>query len=595
MAVAEVDFDLIISESAAELIDSSPNEEEMEGHAQKVRDKYLKGTGKFTVANANLEDSQEFVKEVMANVSDSQKLDLSSAEITELSEASFDVLKDINGGEFLDATALASAQAGMDAASEVYGESFKVYSLTSNILEDGKITTMEAVRLGASAVSIASTMLAGFAGGAAMGPIGAVAGIVLGGISFLGSQSAARKARWEARREASLKYVLGHESDVDSWLVEQRQAYADVRELVWEDRDIAVAEVADAWAAFEDGLGVRFGLRYFPGERPPRRAGHYRKVSDGGISWKLPCNVLSGCPYFTEPNPNRVKELQKTHGESEGYRLAVVETLNNLAKNKKYITSTTDPFDPREYEYVNARNYEGLSYYNRVIRAFDSLALTNFWKPRSNRAGTVGWKNFKDLAYEWSVYYAETQHGKICSDPNLKIVCDSMVKDRNRIPELSKPCFESFDCHYSSKSQAYGFENVVKYYTYFTKPHKDSEPDIWRRAAAFVQSMQESLGAMNSETGVFKARIMGDLIQTANATGGELATATRLKKLLSMAGDVDIRSMSAAERRDFKALDPDTLSKIDRSKQRDSLFNNAIFAAGVGAAGFGAYRKWGKR
>src|SRR5690606_18971857 len=74
-------------------------------------------------------------------------------------------------------TTAASAQASLDVAGKVYGESYSLFSLSAGALEDGKISAGEAVQLGASAVSMAGTLISGVTGGMALGPIGAIAGL----------------------------------------------------------------------------------------------------------------------------------------------------------------------------------------------------------------------------------------------------------------------------------------------------------------------------------------------------------------------------------------------------------------------------------
>lgn len=592
MSSASIDFASALDESAELLVQDTPPESLMEGYAEKVRSDFMRGT-RMTLANANLEDSKAFVEEVMANVADAEGYKASVSDINRWSSLSFEELSQQtdaagkNLGRLSDGVAMASASAGLDVAGEVYGESLGFYSLGANALEDGSLSASEAVQLGASASSLASTMISSAsAGGVTLGPIGAIAGLVIGGISFLTSRGSAQKAFWEAREAQAIAQVDREQEAVNAFLEEEQRKYEQIEAEVWKAKDTAIAEVADAWAAFEDGVGVRFGLRYFPGSSIPPRAGVYRttyvREIDKWLKAKyravdipgerrqeaipLECAALSGCLYFPEPHPKRVAAI--------GYQRAFVELLEELAERDQYLTTTPANLNnERDFVPPRTQDFPAYAYYSRTFRAFDAFLVNDstsskkrFWVPPVQRVQTLNWKTYSDLAYEWLC-----GNSPACSALDL--------------------CTDTVDCSYTARQKQMGYEAMVANYKY----GQQKSPQIPARALRFVASMQEQLAMANSSTDIIKTRVVGDLVQTANAVGGELATSIRLKQLMQEAGTSNLSRLSASDLRSIQALDENTVSAIDKAQRRDGLVNGGMLAAGVASLGFGAYRKWGSK
>lgn len=582
--MAAVDFGAVLDESAEVLIQDTPPEPAMVGYAERVHQEFLRGT-RFSLAHANLEDSRAFIEEVVANVAQAEGYKATGSDVKHWSSLSFEELEaesdsaGKNLGPLADGVAMASASAGLQVAGDVYKESLGFYSLGTGALEDGNISAQEAVQLGASASSFASTMMSSMGtGGVALGPIGAIAGLVLGGINFLTSSASS----WEAYQRAQLARARAaadaEKHVVDAFLEEERAKYEQwQQQVVWRARDTAVAEVADAWAGFEDGTGVRFGLRFFPGSPIPPRAGTYRSTriaSRGGIFLSkyhggtggepFECDSLSGCLYFPEPHPSRVAAI--------GYRDAYVEMLEQMAARDRYLTTTPNNLkNEKDYVPSRAEDFPQYAYYFRTFRAFDSFLVNpstreqrRFWVPPAQRIKQLNWKTYEDLAYEWLC-----GNSRACSALDL--------------------CTNDVTCRYSSSQRKQGYDAMVSAFRY--KESGGHDPKIPERARRFVESMQDKLARELHSSQVIKTRVMGDLIQTANAVTGELATSLRLEQLLGEMGDLS--RLSASEQRQVTALDPQTQAKVEREQSRDAVVNNGMLATGIAAMGFGAYKKWG--
>lgn len=583
---ASVSFRDALERDAVALIEDTPSAEYMEGESQRIQDEYLKNL-KMTVDTANLEDAEEFMKELMANVADAEGLKASVSDIEKWSQMTFDELAsslDSAGHSlsgFANGTAMATAKAGLDVASSSYGESYQLYSVTAGVLEDGKLSMGEAVQLGASAVSFASTAIAGLAGGAALGPIGAIAGLVIAGISYLFTSSSAQEKAWQGALERAREAVNLEEARVDSFNQNTLLEYKEYDKLIWQAKDSAISEVADNWAGFEENLGVRFGLRYFPGSPPPLRAGFYQQTTrwvsgsntpdfligksfqtkqDGPV-YPVLCSSLSGCPYFPEPHPNRVEAL--------GYDNAYIEMLEQFKKKNLYL------FDPNrdinsQFVVNSEQAYPSqYDYFNRTLRAFDAYTSNKFWVPQTKRIQTPAYKDYRSLAYE---QICATEAG-ICFGGKKYVKC----------PDLE---YLKGKCSYPNSIKDEAYTELVR------MKAKGIEYDIHGAAMKFWQNAMEDLANQGSTTDVFKTRITGDLIQTANAVGGEMATSLRLRELMSSFGTTDIRTLSAQEKRSVTAVPASVRSKIDRLKQRDLALNGGMLVAGLSALGYGAYRKW---
>lgn len=582
-----VSFRDALERDAVALIEDTPSADFMEGESQRIQDEYLKNL-KMTVDTANLEDAEEFMKELMANVSEAEGLKASVADIEKWSQMTFDELASSmdSAGHSLrsmaNGTAMATAKAGLDVAGSTYGESYQLYNVTAGVLEDGQLSVGEAVQLGASAVSFASTAIAGLAGGAALGPIGAIAGLVIAGISYLFTSASAQEAAWNAALAAAKDAADREEAVVNAFNQKQLLQYKDYDRLIWQAKDAAISEVADNWAGFEENLGVRFGLRYFPGAPPPKRAGFYQKTTlwasgsgtadflisksyqtkQGGPLYPILCESLSGCPYFPEPHPDRVKKL--------GYENAYVEMLEQYQKKNLYLFNPDMPIEGQFVVHSEQTYPSQYDYFNRTLRAFDAYTSGRYWVPPASRIQTPAYKDYRALAYE---QICATEAG-ICFGNKKYRKCDDLA-------------FLRGECSYPNSIKDEAYAELVR------MKAKGIEYDIHGAAMKFWQNAMEDLANQGSATDVFKTRITGDLIQTSNAVGGEMATALRLRELMSSFGTTDIRTLSAQEKRSVTAVPASVRSKIDRLKQRDLAVNGGMLVAGLSAFGYGAYRKWG--
>jgi hypothetical protein len=577
-----VSFKDALERDAVALIEDTPSADYMEGQAERVKEKYIKNL-KMTLDTANVEDAEEMMQDLMANVASSNGIKASVDDVQKWANMTFDELAqqvDSSGVSlrvFANETAMASAQIGLDVASSTYGESYQMFNVTSGVLEDGKLSVGEAVQLGASAVSFASTMVAGLAGGAALGPIGAIAGLVIAGISYLFTSASAQEAAWrkelaKAREAASLE-----EQKITAFNTEQRDTYKAYSDLVWKAKDSAISEVADNWAAFEEDLGVRFGLRYFPGAPPPRRAGFYQSVYLGPGSYSISkqyrssdndtwlpilCETLSGCPYFPEPHPEDVKNL--------GYDEAYLKMLEGLKAKGLYLFDPNGNIDSQYVMNSETQYPPQLDYFNRTIRAFDAFTSGRFWVPEGQRVQAVAAKDYRDLALDVIC----GRSSDLCFNGRRLNYCDDLA-------------FAKGSCRYNDADRNSAFNELVR------MKAKGIEYDIQSRSMQFWQTLMQDLADQGSNTDVFKTRITGDLIQTSNAVGGEMATSLRLRDLMNKLGTTDIRKVSQSEKRGLTAIPTELKSKIDRVKQRDGMLNGGMLLAGMSALGFGAYKKWG--
>jgi hypothetical protein len=147
--------------------------------------------------------------------------------------------------------------------------------------------------------------------------------------------------------------------------------------------------------------------------------------------------------------------------------------------------------------------------------------------------------------------------------------------------------FAKGSCRYNDADRNSAFNELVR------MKAKGIEYDIQSRSMQFWQTLMQDLAEQGANTDVFKTRITGDLIQTSNAVGGEMATSLRLRDLMNKLGTTDIRKVSQSEKRGLTAIPTELKSKIDRVKQRDGMLNGGMLLAGMSAFGFGAYKKWG--
>lgn len=616
MASASADLAAGLEAEAVQLIDNTPSKEDMEGYVGTIKQKFIKNL-KLNV-DLSIEDSEEFTQELMANIASSTGLKASAADIQKWSQMTYDELSvavnsaGVNLGGLANNTAIATAQAGLSTAAQAYGEAYSLFSITDGILEGKGLTANDAVQLGASAVSLASTVIAGAAGGAALGPYGAIVGVVLAGVSYLISKPTAALAAWEASKKVAAATTTAEVAELDRWNVERSKEFYARLDGMRLNKDRAVSEIADNWAAYEEELGVRFGLRYFPGSPVPPRAGVYVKTGrfytkDTGGLGLLPqgCTSLAGCPYFTEPHPSRVAAV--------GYQQALAELVDKMAEKSLYLANP-DSSVPLENQYVFSEpKFSG--YYDRTLRAFSAyLGSGTFWTPPNQRPLTIQIKNYghhlSDLECTLADMCGGTSQGLRCEeDAALKITwggdrlaalrnCQELqVKDRyglNNVHFALGASTVQDSLHYNSQYTQRLFNKFNELRAKDAKTGAKLSAMVFERGAKFWRDLNETLDNQNASTNVFKIRISADLLQTANAVGGELATSIRLQDLVNSLGTKNIQTLTQNEKRTNRAISPELATRLQRKQSRDGLINNGMLALGVGAFGYGAKNKWGK-
>lgn len=609
MATASVDFKAALDRSAIELIDNTPTREEMEGYASEIKSKFLKGL-KLPL-DIDVKDSEQFAQQVMANTAASMGIQATAKNIQEWAKVPINELSakvGVNLDGLADGTMMATAQAGLDTASKAYGESYQLFSLTEGVLTDANLDVVEAIQLGASAVSMASTLIASAAGGAALGPYGAVAGVILGAVSYFTSSAERAKQAEAAAMEKIYAQMTAEKQQVDTYNLKELAKYKERLEVLWEAKDSAVALVADSWAAYEQELGVRFGLRYFPNSPPPIRAG-LKKQGSQGKNLQVYCTSPGGCLYFPEPTPARIKAL--------GYEKAMLELVDTLAKRGFRLF---DPSPSKRVEDQYVATEQGFSaYYDRTLRAFSAyLREGTFWEPKSTRNTSVLAKGYGhhliDLYNTGKIPTLKSNQVPI-GNGRSNVTCTSTFPQvSSSSPEvLNNVLFAKGKYTYGATTaaeqqfaqwQADAMKCIKGTWNMNVTPAKmdvvkvgennilDAKRRLFEGAENFWFDLNEALEQEQNAANVFKTRIAGDLIQTANAVGGELATSIRLQEIMSQTGTRSIQELTKSAS-SLKAVPSETLAKVERTQKRDGLINNVMLAMGVGAVGYGAKRKWG--
>lgn len=583
-----------LTRDALALVDETPSKEEMEGYADRVKNNFLKNL-KLTV-DLNLQDSEEFVQEAMVNIAKASGIKATVSDIQKWSNMSLEDLAELKvpGVDFVkfsDDVGATTAQAGLDVAGQVYGEAYSLFSLTDSMVSGGTLDVASAIQLGATAVSLASTVVSAAAGGAALGPYGAVAGVVLAGISYLSSSKAREQALWDQKVSIASQQTAAEAKRIDEFNATQKEIFWVKYKYRNQVKDEAVSEVADNWSAFEEDLGVRFGLRYFPGSAVPMRAGLYRKVAPNNYV-KNGCTSLSGCLYFPEPTPQRVATL--------GFDKAQSELIDRLASRGLYLANPDASLD-NQYVFTS----QGFSaYHDRTLRAFSAyVGGGRYWNPPHERMTNIHVKSYANLLDELGCEMSE-----YC-DPiarNNPIKCNKSPR-KDTLPTPLDLCNEMWDKTRRSRLDNTGFaidggryplgEDIFNQFNAIRAKHPKEAANFSRRAFDASQRFWADLmGYLERDVqvaNVFKTRINGDLLQSANAVGGELATALRLKSMLDTLGSSRIADLTQSEKHSVRAISPELAKSIDRRKSRDGLINNTMLAAGAGALGFGAWKKWG--
>lgn len=608
MAKASADFKAALDASAIALIDNTPTREEMEGYAAELKAKVLRNM-KLPL-DIDIKDSEQFAQQVMANAAAALKITATGQDIQRWAATPINELSATLGLEELaDTTMMATAQAGLETASQAYGETYKLFSLTDNVLADGQLDVMEAIQLGASAVSMASTLIASAAGGAMLGPYGAVAGVVLGAISYFTSSVARAKEAKAAAMEQIYSQMEVERQRVNTYNMQELKRYEAGVEVLWEAKDSAVSMIADNWAAYEQELGVRFGLRFFPNSSPPPRAG-IKKQGSQGMNIPVMCNSPGGCPYFPEPTPARIKAV--------GYEKAFLEMVDQLATKGYWLFN---PAKKIENQYVMEE--QGFSaYYDRTLRAFSAfLSEGNFWAPKHSRDTSVLMKTYGHHLVD--LYQTGRIPKLVLGQKTMLMGSDSRAYTAfscTSVPQPTGVTKVTNNVMFAKGKYVYGDTSLVeKNFAEWQADAKKCINSTWESTSSgikekvssrvgenniqqvkkelylgaerFWQDLNEALVKEQNAANVFKTRIAGDLIQTANAVGGELATSLRLHRLLSDSGSRNIQEL-ASSNSNLKALPTETITRLEKAQKRDNAINNTMLALGVGALGYGAKRKW---
>ena len=606
MASASADLLAAADAQAIQLVDSTPSKEEMEGNVARIKQDFLKNL-KLGL-DLDIADSEAFTQEVMNNIAKAEGIKATAKQIQQWSNMTYDQIAasgqslGIDLGGFVNSTQLATAQAGLDTASKAYGDAYSLFSVTDGILEGKGLTAGEAVQLGATAVSLASTVIAGAAGGAALGPYGAVVGVVLAGVSYFISKSSAELQLYQDNLRRATATTAAEIQKMDTDNAQIYVEFSKKLDMMRKGRDQAVSEVADNWASYEEDLGVRFGLRYFPGSPVPPRAGTYTKIerfytkpTTVGALLPHPCKSLAGCPYFPEPLPKRVAAI--------GYERAFAEMVDQLALKGQYLANPDLPIDS---QYVMTE--QGFSaYYDRTLRAFSAyVGGGTFWRPPNEIPLGIKVKGYGhhlvDLEYELA---------DACSNTTADVSCNKSIaalieQDRANRSNIENGLWARMNnlnfangywsaqdkVRYTDNYQSRTIDKLNQLRAKDAKKGQAIAAKVFERNAKFWIDLNRVLEAQHASTNVFKIRISADLLQTANAVGGELATSLRLQQLIASLGTRNIQQLTQSQKSD-RALSQDVVARIEKRKSRDDVLNNGMLAVGLGAAGYGAFKKWG--
>lgn len=522
------------------LIDNTESKAQQLEYSESIEHNVLKG---MTLGNkANLEDSEDFAREVLANSATFANVRVDSAELDKILHTNFGDLsvkyQELGG---ISAEAFSIDSISSMSSGDLTKDSFGLISSTSDMFKDGKITSSEIAQVSVSAAKTAGSVVAMYTGTLATGPLGAIAAIPLAAVNFLQAEIDEQEALEKAAREYARKVIAEESRLVNQELSNARALYVQQREYVWRGADRVVAELSDLWYKCERDLGVYFDLRFFPGESPPPKGGMWQYPFVNGDPCVRAPTPVGGQLYFPSPE----------FGQS-------ASAFDKDLKSRNYVRSpcSTDPFVAKkiiEPKY----NYSGYKFYAKTVRALNALLplkdQSSFWAPEgaAERVTIAPWKDYESIVYDW--YYTESR------------------KSNQTPPATAKRAIEMHESWIAAYAKA---ESQGKNYP--------APPSIATHARSYITQQFAELAVEGDHLNNFKLRVFCDIVQTASAVNAEIAAAKALRA--KGVFDVPITQMTQADKR-----------SISLGAQVKSDPANLFLFAGAAAAMFGGVSYWRRR
>lgn len=556
-----------IKAGADRLIASSPTAQRMRENYEEVSDKYLRGLPDLdlnALQNMSVGDAEEIAKIIFENVAREHGIPITSLDMDQWVSQGLDYLKE-QGKELLaDLAAEAMAQYGVQGASQIASDLVPYVGMattTVEALEDGKLTQGEVMSISTTAMTSASTMLAGTAVGAGLGVVGAVFAPAAIGTALFEGQNAAQQEYRRQVRLAAQKQTRQEEEAINAWLSAAQAQYFEGHQELWDRKDSAVALLANNWSTLENQVQSKFELRFFPGAPPPLRGGWYLKQplvgNQGFYMKKRECRNIAGCAYFP--------------GNSVRHSLAEFIEIATEMKKHNYVLGRNGDLEAEYYErnpyhvppYAN-NLYGGpdYAYYWRAMRAFNALAPSkkdlknlpaSFWVPPGHEFRRM--KPFKDYGMlGWDLWYRYAPQDAVNACPYTGCTLAVMSREGTKAVARNK-----------NDSVLYGTRAW----------------DMAKEAQEYVDEVFDKLHAESQAVDAYRTRLHGDLLQTAAAVRGEQATKKRLIEI----GSMQAQAASTKEQKEFKVLDDQTRYALGALESRRDRINNAwLFAGGSALA-----------
>lgn len=575
---------------ADRLIESSPTASEMRDHFESLQDGPLKGMIPLSLSDIrdlSLADGEELFKEILKNTAEQYGIPTSVDEVEAWVKAGYHHLEDQGKAWLADQAMEAAAAYGIKSAYESISTKVApmigLATTTYEALEDGQLTQGEAMSIGTSAASTASTVFAG-AAAVGVGMVGAVLAPAAIGTAFLESTIAAEEAYRRKVLKMSRQQVTQEAAVINAFLAESEEKIHEADRELWRYKELAIGGIAQDWSSLEHKVGNSFQLRFFPGAPPPLRGGWYREQPlTGGESYylrKVACGNLAGCRYFPESASyhsfqHTINFLRAMH--EAGYVLG----RDSLVEGKYYA------FNPYQWPQT-AQVYGGeqYAYYWRALRAFDALVpsekdsqdrTVGFWAHPGHEFRRRGQRPLKDyglLGFDLFCRKDPRSCSQMCpyGDPNCTIPTE--VRRERGLAAVA--------------GSKYNAE------MYNTAPW-----DMKKEATEYVEELFSRLQEDFDAVGTYRARIKGDLIQTASAVRGEKKTGKRLADMAKEAGlrfqmDRAGEGLDAQVKKQIKILDSGTRAALGGLEKRRELLNKGAVAAGGAVLAAGAWKVWGR-
>lgn len=580
----------LLEEGAELLLKDTPDVSTMRGYAQQVQHDFLRGLSLPADESMSIADSEAFTKEVLARVGADQGVRNTVADVNRWIDMNYGELVSELGEGFANTAVFAQAQGVLTSASSAYGQTLQLGSVTSNALADGELSVGEAIQIGASALSTAATVISAAGSSMAFGPIGAMAAVIIAGVTFLGASADRHNAMRDARLAAAMRKVDQEILHYNSEVAAYEQDYNAMYQQYWKRKDTAVASIANMWWAYQQELGYDFDVRYFPGSPTPVRGGMMfdnKRTSAFWLQKRSECDEPSGCLYFP---PLIVR--------GKGATDHVIHPDVFALPPEQRIAAMASDFAPPPGE---IGLYGGYEYYWKTIRAldahvpvrFDSAGRpVGFWVPESHEMrGPQRLRRYEHIISDWLCSITSRVGSSInptCECPkglktyrpktSTQMVPGKYLPEPGGCPTPPSP----FRIN-ASKSRLAGTYQYGDY------------PDVRNRMLEYMEAVADIFDKAGQAVPVYQVRVHSDVMQTAHAVSGELAAMERLSELKRELGLQDLRAskMSESQKRDVPVLNAIMTGYMEEGKRRTNIINNLMLGAGGAAAAFGAYKFFG--